>query len=211
MTNTFAIGIPTLNRYDLLKEALAKYYIDFPNIKIYIVDNGSQGIDYSHPNINIYIPSQNLGVASSWNILLNEIFIDHSHALILNDDIILSRTQDEIQNLIDSNINQDFFVSPGTWCSFILPKKTFEKVGYFDEEFFPAYWEDNSYHYRLQLANCTYFQTEVLFPKIYRNSQTIAKDKAINKNFEALKALYIKMWGGLPGEEKFITKYNRNI
>jgi hypothetical protein len=39
---SFAIGIPTLNRADLLSQALIKYIYDFPEISIYVLDNGNQ-------------------------------------------------------------------------------------------------------------------------------------------------------------------------
>lgn len=210
MNNTFAIGIPTLNRYDLLKEALDKYYVDFPNTIIYIIDNGDQTIDDTHPNIRVYKTSRNLGVASSWNELCKLIYKDHSHALILNDDVILGRTEEEILNLINTT-SYDFYVTLHHWCAFIMPKTTFDKAGQFDEEFFPAYYEDSSCHYRMKLAHCSYHPTEILNPVVFRNSMTIEKDSKINKRFEELKRLYIQMWGGMPGEEKYITKFNQNI
>ena len=46
MNNVFAIGIPTLNRADLLNPVLKKYAADFPDTKIYVVDNGNQDIDF---------------------------------------------------------------------------------------------------------------------------------------------------------------------
>ena len=44
MKHSFAIGIPTINRADLLNPTLQKYFQDFPNVDIYILDNGSQKI-----------------------------------------------------------------------------------------------------------------------------------------------------------------------
>lgn len=208
--NTFAIGIPTLNRYDLLKDALEKYYIDFPNTKIFIVDNGNQSIDDSHQNVQIYKSHKNLGVAGSWNKLCNLIYEEHSHALILNDDIQFSKQENEISHLINSS-DFDFYVGPYYWSVYILPKTTFYKVGGFDEEFFPAYFEDNSFSHKLKLNNCSYFSTEVLLPTLCRNSMTLEKDPTVNSTFEKLKKLYVKMWGGKPGEEKYITKFNENL
>ena len=49
----FAIGIPTLNRYDLLKPSLMLYLQrDFPTIDIFIMDNGNQGIVNDFPKLN---------------------------------------------------------------------------------------------------------------------------------------------------------------
>ncbi len=52
---SFAIGIPTLNRWDLLMPTLHLYVADFPHTKIYVVDNGNQPCDVNHSNIEYII------------------------------------------------------------------------------------------------------------------------------------------------------------
>jgi hypothetical protein len=51
VNKSFAIGIPTLNRFDLLHPALMFYKQDFPNTKIYVVDNGNQNIKNQIPTM----------------------------------------------------------------------------------------------------------------------------------------------------------------
>jgi GT2 family glycosyltransferase len=211
MNKTFAIGIPTLNRYDLLKEALCKYVHDFPNTEIYILDNGSQGItnDFYGLNVTVISVKENMGVSKSWNWLCSQIFSCHDYALILNDDIYLGKTEEQINDLLMDCDDQDFIVGTGTWCAFLLSADTFNDVGKFDEWIFPAYFEDNDYHTRMKLAGKSYFQTEFLNPVIYRNSQTILKDSTINNRFNDNKNYYISKWGGEPGKETFTTPFNR--
>jgi GT2 family glycosyltransferase len=212
MRKTFAIGIPTLNRYDLLKESLRKYVDDFPNTEIYILDNGNQGIErdfYGVLNVTVIPMKENLGVSKSWNWLCYQIFSCHDYALILNDDIYLGKNEDQINDLLMDCDDQDFIVGTGTWCAFMLSADTFNEVGKFDESIFPAYFEDNDYHIRMKLAGKSYFQTEFLNPEIYRNSQTILKDSTINNRFNDNKNYYINKWGGEPGKETFATPFNR--
>jgi hypothetical protein len=38
---------------------------------------------------------------------------------------------------------------------------------------------------------------------------SIAKDPSLNNNFMKNRQLYIDMWGGLPKEEKYTTKFNK--
>jgi hypothetical protein len=38
---------------------------------------------------------------------------------------------------------------------------------------------------------------------------TIAKDPTLNSRFMQNRQMYIDMWGGLPNEEKFTTKFNK--
>lgn len=211
MSRSFAIGIPTLNRFDLLKPSLMMYLMDFPTIKIFVLDNGRQEIKskiINHPNITIIEQEKNLGVAGSWNLLCSEIFWEHENALILNDDIYLGKKDFEIHDLVISK-KYDFHVSTQDWCAFIVPKKTFIKVGAFDTEFFPAYYEDNDYHYRMKLLNMSYHQTPVLNPFVYNASMTTQKEPALKQGIDKNKEYYRQKWGGLPSKETFKKPFNK--
>lgn len=208
---SFFIGIPTINRADLLNDALQKYAKDFPSVHIIVLDNGNQNIYVGADNIRVFNLGSNQGVAKSWNWLINKGFnIGYANALILNDDIYLGKTEDQVEEYINRHPNHGFFVGKGVnWSSFILRKSTFEKVGGFDENFFPAYFEDNDYCYRMLRAGITRDQDYFLNPQIYRNSMTIAKEPKLNLGFEKNKAYFVQKWGGLPSQEKFKTPFNK--
>ena len=221
MNNVFAIGIPTLNRADLLNPVLKKYAADFPNTKIYVVDNGNQDIDFfnSAPSLGkiTKIPMlDNIGVAASWNFICHQCFSSDkgldSHAteniLFLNDDIYLGKKEAHILGLIDKYKDDDFIIGEKGWCSFILPKKTYEKIGEFDEGFWPAYFEDGDYRYRMQLEGMSYITSPVLTPVYFRESMTRAKDPTLNQYFDANKKRYYEKWGGLPEQESFDYPFN---
>ncbi len=204
------VVIPTINRADLLNDALAKYFEDFKNTHIAICDNGKQDIITREENFMIYRPEQNLGVAGSWNMLIDySDKIGATHVLVLNDDIYLGRTEHEVKMIIRNNPDFDFINSFQNWCSFILKIDMWKKVDGFDTEFFPAYYEDNSFDYKMTLAKANKTWTSFLDPILYRNSMTIAKDPALNSRFMQNRQMYIDMWGGLPTEEKFTTKFNK--
>jgi GT2 family glycosyltransferase len=204
------IGIPTLNRADLLNEALEKYFEDFKDTEIFIVDNGNQSIITREEKFAIYRPTENLGVAKSWNMIMDYANkVDATHVLMLNDDIYLGRTEHEIKMVMRNNQNADFIHSFQNWCSYILTVDIWKKAGKFDEEFFPAYFEDNSFDYKMTLINAKKTWTSFLDPFLYRNSMTIAKDPALNNRFAQNRATYIEMWGGLPTKEIYLTKFNR--
>jgi len=204
------IGIPTLNRADLLNEALTQYFEDFQNTEIFIVDNGNQSIITREEKFAIYRPTENIGVAKSWNHIMDYADkVDATHVFILNDDIYSGKTEHEIKMLINNNKDADFINSNCNWSSYILTVDAWKKAGKFDEEFFPAYFEDNSFYYKMTLLGAKQVWTSFLDPIIYRNSMTIAKDPTINNRFELNRQMYIEMWGGLPTEEKYVTKFNR--
>ena len=70
----FAVGIPTINRADLLNEALAVYAKCWPSLTIYILDNGNQNIVTQSPKQIVLKSSTNMGVAASWNFLAEKSF-----------------------------------------------------------------------------------------------------------------------------------------
>jgi len=210
--NTFKIivGIPTINRADLLNEALERYFEDFKDTEIFIVDNGNQSIITREEKFAIYRPTENLGVAKSWNTIMDYADkIDATHVLMLNDDIVLGKTEHEISMLLRNNTDADFINSFQNWCSYILKVDMWKKAGKFDEEFFPAYFEDNSFDYKMTLLNAKKTWTSFLDPMVYRNSMSIAKEPFLNYRFQLNRELYVQMWGGLPSEEKYLTKFNQ--
>ena len=170
------IGIPTLNRADLLNEALEKYFEDFKDTDIFIVDNGNQSIITREEKFAIYRPAENLGVAKSWNMIMDYADkLNATHVLMLNDDIYLGRTEHEIKMVLRNNQNADFINSFHNWCSYILTVDIWKKAGKFDEEFFPAYFEDNSFDYKMTLINAKKTWTSFLDPSVYRNSMSDVK------------------------------------
>ena len=206
---SFAIGIPTINRADLLNVYLKKYFLDFKNVKIFILDNGFQEIETRKNNFEIIKFKINNGVAKSWNILCDKIFENHSHSLILNDDIYLGKNEQDIQNCINKN-EFDLIRPPkiNCLCSFILSKECFKHFR-FDENFYPAYYEDTDYLYRLKLESKKIITDKTLQPILYNNSSSIKKDCRLNQCWGKNELYYIKKWGGLKGKETYKTPFNK--
>jgi GT2 family glycosyltransferase len=194
--NKFAIGIPTVNRFDLLKPSLLSYLQDFPDVSIYIVDNGSQGIaEYFKDSLSITVfePEKNLGVAGSWNLLCKHIFESHNYALLLNDDIYLGYGTEVVNKAIYWD-NLGLTQSSKNFSVVLLSKALYEELGKFDEQFYPAYFEDSDYLYRLKLKKkCVQRIDYTLDPRDFMASQTYEKEpqKYMNIIFEN-KERYIK-------------------
>lgn len=207
----FCILIPTINRADLLMEALPVYKEIYPNVKVYILDNGDQNIPKLSPNFEVMIPKPRFqGVAASWNMLIEyAIHENHDNFLILNDDVILKAGQGEISNIIE-RWGKNTFHRPRAfynWSAFILNSNIYQKVGEFDENFKKAFFEDNDYEYRMRLAGMTIRYEDALNSEVYRNSMTIQKDPLLG-DYVANKEYYLRKWGGLPNEENYKTPFN---
>jgi GT2 family glycosyltransferase len=208
----FCILIPTLNRKDLLLEALDYYTNVFTNISIYILDNGKQDIPNTYLNTYIYTKESNLGVSGSWNFLIEKAISNgYNYFLVLNDDIILKKDEESIYNIIlkygsDKFIRSEQFYN---WSAFILSKSIYHRIGRFDTSFERCYFEDNDYEYRMKLENIPIVYDKELNAEVYRNSMTIQKEPHLN-NFNNNLKYYESKWGGVPTEEKYTIPFNRN-
>lgn len=209
----FAIGIPTLNRIDLLLPSLIKYATkDFVGIDIYVVDNGKQNIKFLSElpiNVHIHEPEENLGVAGSWNFLCNKIFENHTHALLINDDVYLGYGTDLVNQKIAKH-GIGLIQSHISWSVIILSKYLYDYIGDFDEKFHPAYYEDSDYLYRMKLKGLRQDVDIELNPEIIRISMTHEKaPDFVNESMRLNRERYIEKWGNSPLLETFLTPYNK--
>jgi GT2 family glycosyltransferase len=205
---TLGIGIPTINRADLLDEALQVYKNTFYGRHQIIIDNGNQDVKKYSFDQRVTTTPKNLGVSGSWNLIIELLRNKgYTHVAVLNDDVIWKREADEIEEFIQKN-PADFYQGTGTWCCFVLPIKTFQTIGKFDEIFINGFFEDNSYAYRMKLAGMKTLVDPFFNPEVFRNSSTIAKNPKLNEFFEVNRKTYVEMWGGMPNQETFKTPFN---
>jgi GT2 family glycosyltransferase len=92
------------------------------------------------------------------------------------------------------------------FSAFLVSRRCWEQVGSFDENFYPAYFEDNDYHHRIVVAGLR----AVVYPRAmfyHYGSRTqneacaspIVPGSVFDRNYR----YYIKKWGGPPGHEQF--------
>jgi GT2 family glycosyltransferase len=177
----------------------------------------------------IVIPNydDNIGVSASWNEGLRrakEAPVDY--VLVVNDDIVLEpmcintlyiamRYHPEIDLLTAVN-TRDFPEQgsgdpnePDYSCFMVRPDFT-DKFGEFDENFTPAYFEDNDMYYRVELGGGT--QRKSLAARMYHSGSVTqnwgGKPFVTSQMFEANRAYYVAKWGGRPGEETYREPFN---
>lgn len=100
------------------------------------------------------------------------------------------------------------FVRGADFACFMMGPELFNEIGLFDENFKPAYFEDNDYHRRLLLAG---YKAEIVTtaPYLHYGSRTQKESGVVNSyQFEILKQYYKNKWGGAPGAEIYATPYN---
>ena len=185
---------------------------------IVIIDNGlvinldkfnHSLIDVSNLKIqsglNLLRPERNMGVASSWNWFLKNVPV--TAMVIANDDIeIFEETFQQLYASLKQYSNAPLISVNDSWSLFILRKKALYQPGLFDENFWPAYFEDNDYDYRIKLSGLPRgnIQGKLIHHvstalKTYTEKEKQQHDKRFRDN----QRYYASKWGGMPGKERF--------
>ena len=118
-------------------------------------------------------------------------------------------------NLISSlNANEKEMVDEAPYpnfSAFAVNRATWELVGEFDELFTPAYFEDNDYHYRMNLMDVPAIVLPTAMFYHYgsrtQNEGDITGPIVPSPMFENIRSEYVKKWGGTPGAERFKEPY----
>jgi GT2 family glycosyltransferase len=206
------VCIPTLNRYDLAQKCVesAKAGTLKPD-KILIIDNGGS-CPIMGENIEVYRPGKNLGVAASWNYAIKN---TEDYCIIVNDDIEFHANTIErmVKKTEEGHEFVWVFLGANGFSCFLIRHSLVDKIGYFDEDISPgyAYFEDNDYHRRMELAGII----EVGDPDVgvtHLGSATLKaftpeQSREHNRRFGLAQMNYIKKWGGLPHKETFTIPY----
>lgn len=163
--------VPTLTRKDLLYDMLST--VDAAVETLLIVDNGDQDLGPmwvpAIRNLRIADIGANLGVAASWNLGIKAGY-RNDWIMVVSDDVTFPPgALDEFASLS----GKDKVVLSQTWphwCAFTIGMNIIQKVGLFDEMFYPAYFEDTDYQRRLDEAGIE----TVYGPEVgHRNSSTL--------------------------------------
>lgn len=198
-----AIIVPTLTRYDLLAKLHAS--IDVPWERFLVIDNGGSCPPMWKTTV-LNLPG-NLGVGSSWNLGM-KLTPDVPWWCIVNDDVVFA--PGDLAALTAAMEAGEALVTLDGFSAFGISRATVQSVGYFDENFHPAYCEDADYEYRCKLAGVPI----VTIPAnlTHERSSTIALPEYGEQNARTYPEnvrYYRRKWGGpLRGGEVFNTPFD---
>jgi GT2 family glycosyltransferase len=171
------------------------------------------------PEVTYYAYKSNRGLGRSWNDGILDAYADGAEVVIIaNDDIRFSdgdldRLAEKAAHCVDRYIitcagpheRQGRVLPSHGYSCFAVNRISIDTIGCFDENFFPAYYEDLDYARRAGLAglaegNCP--DTAVT----HEGSATIRRDPGISKQTAHTLTLnsryYARKWGGEPGRER---------
>jgi len=216
------IGIPVLNRGDLLVRCIRS--IDYPVGGICVINNGRDPgvvaaldqLQRTMKNLVVLEPGENLGCAASWNRVMRE-FPTAEYWLFAGNDIMFA---DGDLAKIDKFVQDHphYATCPANWghSLFAITQVGLDKIGWFDENFWPAYSEDQDHMYRVKLSGLSWADV----PDTHAThgeppswgSQTVYADAELFQLFKQYQennfVYYESKWGGRPGSEKYTHPYN---
>lgn len=176
----------------------------------------------------------NIGVSKSWNLGIKDSFDKgYDYVFIINNDVIfheqcIDRLVDRLNkgNVVlasaldvrgECQVPEEVYglklkvglkesQSPN-FSAFMITKELIEKVGWFDEGFDPAYFEDNDMHYRIKTAGlkavCHPLAMFYHFGSRTQGDIRYPGGLVPGSQFLQCRDYFIQKWGGEPGSEKF--------
>ena len=171
--------VPILNRYDLLESMLNS--INYPIDNILIIDNGGQfKID---KDIKVLNMPANFGMSASWNLGI-KCYPHVKYWLFASADTVWG--ENALQEIDQISGPDKLILTNDAYGCFSVGENVIERVGLFDEYYYPIYFEDNDFHERVArfCPENTIVSTSIqAAPEL--GSQTINSDDSLkNKNHE---------------------------
>ena len=146
------IGFATLKRFDLADRLLAS--IDYPVEHLVIVDNsGTATYEPVKPDwvVNMWVIRVpfGLGLTGAWNLVVKSTPYALYWVLINDDAWFAPGTLAKIEAEVDTDALNFVHVEP-QWSAPVFGQGMIEKVGLYDERFYPLYFDDNDLERRVR-------------------------------------------------------------
>ena len=211
------VGIPVLNRADLLARCLA--HIDVP-ATVVIVNNNRNDFQFeddvdalaARHGALVLKQERNLGVSASWNLIIRTAEkLGFDEYFIGSNDTALTPGSLAAADAFPKEHDVAIWHLMG-FSFFLLNRTTIERVGWFDENFYPAYKEDQDYAYRCHLAGLRRVDVPTAGGD-HVGSATIKSNPLYHArndrtHFDWNMNHYRMKWGEDADHEKFLHPYN---
>ena len=242
-----------LNRCDLLRQTIESIDIQYDwDLLLHFVSKDPEISDYiksakiapAAENEFIHNIGFNIGVAYCFNeaLYLGYEKGDYDYVFLINSDIrfhagdinkmisLAQEAQDKAFITVTGSHGKhgdDWDYSHGLAACILMPS-AFRDAGYFDENIFPAYFEDCDYFYRVQLirgiasisSSPTLDDLDNPFVACLLSGKTHHEGSSVINSDERMKSLnpyfflnnrkyYVSKWGGINHEEKYLVPFSK--
>lgn len=146
------LGFATISRFDLAERLLDS--IDYPVEHLVIVDNsGKKSWTPKKPDLVknlwfIQVPF-GLGLVGAWNLIIKSTPYAPYWLLVNDDAWFESGSLEAISKGVDTNALNFVRISP-EWSCVAFGEGCIDKVGLYDERFYPLYYDDNDFERRVR-------------------------------------------------------------
>jgi GT2 family glycosyltransferase len=203
-TKLGCIAMVTRNNLHLTKLAVASARAQEHRCRIMVLDNAStdgtaQWLRTISELVLVADQTQR-SLSACWNSLLTAAFLAHDHVLVINNDVELR--PDCFHSLLEwsTDYNAPFVTGvsvrsklelrpretprssaphPDFSC-FMIRKDCYKKVGPFNEDLFPAWFEDNDYHVRMHRAGIKAVSIDL--PFVHHSASTMKTANPTDKS-----------------------------
>lgn len=175
---------------------------------LYIIDNSSDGFAKKY-EVGFYAPRpENIGVGRAWNLGAKKVINEgYDYLVIISATMRFGDGMRGFVKALETNLNPWGLETQHGWHCIALHRNTLQKVGLFDENFYPAYYEDSDYVRRMELAGIHNPMSNLQrLPKVdiiagfVGNAHGMRKGK-IRVNMGACRQYFIDKWGYEPRYE----------
>ena len=148
------LGFATLKRFDLAERLLQS--IDFPVEHLVIINNsGTHEWQPVKPELvkhlwHIEVPF-GLGLVGAWNLIVKSTPYAPYWVLVNDDAWFKPGEMSKIPDQADTNALNFLDITP-QWSGVVFGEGMVDKVGLYDENFYPLYFDDNDLERRVDLA-----------------------------------------------------------
>lgn len=207
---------------------------DFPDLRVMVVDNASSDgtVEWlqARPDLLRMCFQCQVSLSTAWNAALRWALIDQGlpHVLVCNNDIVL---RPDTYSILAGHggefvtcVSVDSYDQMGVpgdraiedlrpmsrprpdFSCYLIRQSVPEKVGWFDEEYFPAFLEDNRFHVECHRHGVQCVCIDL--PFLHLGSQTIktadpAEVRRIQRGAERNRQRFRERYGCLPGSKEY--------
>lgn len=198
--SSYKVLIPYYTHPHYLDQLMDSMDIDYSHI--IIVDNSKDqdAKKYVEQGVKVVPCPDNMGVSRSWNIGLRA---NADWTFLVSIACCFPNGFSEVLAQM-WQANEYCFLTTMAWHCNAISRKCVDLVGEFDENFYPAYYEDTDYYRRMNLAGVPYNgYTPIPAYAITIANSVSAEVNNLNVNYQAQADYYKEKWGGYPGGEKW--------
>jgi len=226
------------NSLALTKLAVRSVLAQDAPVDLFVVDNASSdgtGPWLRSKNFTFMFTDIQWSLARCWNTALRMLWsMGHQEAMLVNNDVVLRPDavrlltsiavisgagmvtgigvdKEDLAPRTNPGLMETLRPFPDFSC-LLIQKWVTDKVGWFDEELYPAFYEDNDYHVRMYRANVKAIACDV--PFLHYSSGTLknaspAEASMIQRGAERNRERFRAKYGCFPGTPEYQALFSR--